>query len=159
MNRIFFLGVVILIFLAIDYYFFQAVKVSIRGLGDSARRWIKIIYWSIPVISLLISFGAMVLYPEYLSAKVRNLLIASVFIIYISKIMGATFLLIGDIVNMIRNFGQKLKGDIKPGNSISRGEFLAKGALAVGGAHLGIMAYGIISGADDYRVKKVPSFL
>ena len=30
---------------------------------------------------------------------------------------------------------------------------MAKGAMAVGGAHLGLMAYGIISGAHDYRVK------
>jgi uncharacterized protein len=159
MNRIFFLGVVILIFLAIDYYFFQAVKVGIRGLNDSVRRWIKIIYWSIPVISLLISFLVIILYPEYLSAKVRNLIMASIFIIYISKIMGAAFLLIGDIVNMFNNIGLKLKGKIKPGNSITRGEFLAKGAMAVGGAHLGIMAYGIISGAHDYRIKKVPLYL
>lgn len=86
-------------------------------------------------------------------------MVASVFIIYISKIMGAAFLLIGDIVNMFRNIGQKITGNVEPGNSITRGEFLAKGAMAVGGAHLGIMAYGIISGAHDYRVKKVPLYL
>lgn len=160
MNRIFFLGVTILVFLLIDYYFFQAVKIGIKSLAENTQKWIKIIYWSIPVLSLLISFGGMVLYPEYLSAKVRNLMVASVFIIYISKIMGAAFLLIGDIINIIKNFSLKATGNAEPGSPIiGRGEFLAKGAMAVGGAHLGIMAYGIISGAHDYRVKKVPLYL
>lgn len=160
MNRIFFLGVTILVFLLIDYYFFQAVKIGIKGLAENTQKWIKIVYWSIPVLSLLISFGGMVLYPEYLSAKVRNLMVASVFIIYISKIMGAAFLLIGDIVNIVKNLGLKVTGNSEPESPIiSRGDFLAKGAMAVGGAHLGIMAYGIISGAHDYRVKKVPLYL
>ena len=101
MNRIFFLGVVILVFLVIDYYFFQAVKVGIRGLAENTQRWIKIIYWSIPILSLLVSVAGFVLYPEYLSAKVRNLMVATIFIIYISKIMGAVFLLIGDIVKLL----------------------------------------------------------
>lgn len=149
-----------MVFLLIDYYFFQAVKIGIKGLAENTQKWIKIVYWSIPVLSLLISFGGMVLYPEYLSAKVRNLMVASVFIIYISKIMGAAFLLIGDIVNIVKNLGLKVTGNSEPESPIiSRGDFLAKGAMAVGGAHLGIMAYGIISGAHDYRVKKVPLYL
>ena len=157
MNRMFFLTVGALFFLAIDYYFFQAVKISIRGLAETTQRWIKIIYWCIPVVSILLTFAGFVLYPEYLSAKVRNLMAASVFIIYISKVVGLVFFLVGDIVNLFRNLVQKISGSTdSASDTISRSEFLAKGALAVGGAHMGLMAYGIISGAHDYRVRKVP---
>lgn len=156
----FFLIVGALFFLAIDYYFFQAVKISIRGLAETTQRWIKIVYWIIPVVSILLTFAGFVLYPEYLSAKVRNLMAASVFIIYISKVVGLVFFLVGDIINLFRNLVQKISGGTDSASeTISRSEFLAKGALAVGGAHMGLMAYGIISGAHDYRVRKVPLYL
>ena len=160
MNRMFFLIVGALFFLAIDYYFFQAVKISIRGFAETTQRWIKIVYWIIPVVSILLTFAGFVLYPEYLSAKVRNLMAASVFIIYISKVVGLVFFLVGDIINLFRNLVQKISGGTdSASDTISRSEFLAKGALAVGGAHMGLMAYGIISGAHDYRVRKVPLYL
>jgi uncharacterized protein len=155
MNRLFGLGITILIFLLIDYYFFQAVKVSIRNFAENTQRWIKYIYWSIPVISLMITMGALVIFPEYISAKTRNLLVASIFIIYISKIIGSIYLVIGDIFSFIRNLGKKAIGKEPVGKLITRSDFLAQSAVAIGGAHVGIMAYGIISGAHDYRIRKV----
>src|ERR1700690_2003380 len=39
---------------------------------------------------------------------------------------------------------------------MSRSEFLLKTAAVISVVPLGLMTYGIISGAHDYRVKKVP---
>ena len=161
MNRLFGLILVVVFFLIIDFYFFQAVKTLTRGLTENTRRIINFIYWSIPVISLAMTLAAFTLFPEYLSAKTRNLMAAGVFLIYLSKILGSVFLLIGDIVNLIRYWGQKVieKPDSPQPATLTRSEFLATGALAVGGLNLGTMVFGIISGAHDYRVRKVPLYI
>jgi uncharacterized protein len=162
MNRIFGLGVAILFFLIIDFYFFQAVKTAVKNLSPDVQKWIKILYWAIPIISLVSIVALFAVFPGYVSAKVRNLITATFFIIYISKLVGIVFLLIGDIVSFFRWVGSKFAKTPEAAteaNGITRSEFLAKSAVAVGGAHLGLMAYGIVSGAYDYRVRKTVLYL
>ena len=160
MNRSIGLGITIVFFLLIDLYFFQALKGGIRSFSVENQRWIKIIYWIVPVISLIAILGTFVFFPGFLSAKARTFVGTAVFLIYISKIIGSIFLLIGDIVNGIRWAGKKA---VDPNGTrnvpITRSDFIAKTALAVGGTQLGLLAYGIISGAYDYRVRKVKLLL
>ena len=155
MGRLIGLGIFIGIFLLVDFYLFQAVKGSIKGFSEQTQRTIKIIYWSIPVLSVLLTLATFFLYPGYISGKARNLIIASIFVVYISKLLAAVFLFLMDIINMARHYLHKT---IKPETAdpkLTRSAFMAKSALALGGAHVGLMAYGIISGAHDYRVRKV----
>jgi predicted MPP superfamily phosphohydrolase len=154
MNRVFGLSIAILFFLIIDYYFYQAVKIGIKSWSNEAQKWVKYIYWSIPVISLGLVVLGFVLFPVYVNVKIRNFIGAVIFVIYISKILGTILLLIGDIVNFFRWAGQKV---IQPENTekLTRSDFLAKAAVAIGTTHLGVLAYGIISGAHDYRIKRV----
>lgn len=160
MNRVLGFTVALLFLLIIDFYFFQAVKGAIRSFTPETQRWIKIVYWAIPLISLGTVIAGVALYPGYVNVKIRNLIFAIIFIVYVSKIMGVIFLLIGDIVNMIRWAGKKVIQPNSPDSEgISRATFLAKSALAVGGTQLGILAYGIISGAYDYRIRKVTLLL
>jgi uncharacterized protein len=155
MNRIIGMGIFIMIFLLVDFYLFQAVKGSIKGFSLQTQRIIKIVYWSIPIISVLLTLATFVLYPAYLSGKARNLIIASIFVVNISKLLAAVFLLLADFVNLIRHYTHKVVSPETADTKLTRSEFIAKTALAVGGAHVGLMAYGIISGAHDYRVRKV----
>jgi uncharacterized protein len=154
MNRIIGTGIFIFMFLLVDFYLFQAFKIFLRGYSDSTQRTAKLVYWAVPILSVILIFSVFYLYPQYISAKTRNLLAASVFILYISKLVAAVFFLITDIVNLIRHYTHKVISPETADPKITRSEFLAKSTLAVGGAHLGLMAYGIISGAHDYRVRK-----
>ncbi len=156
MGRVFGLIIALLFLLLIDFYFFQALKGAIRSFSMDTQRWIKIGYWAVPIICIGTVIAGVALYPGYVNVKVRNLIFAIIFIIYISKIMGVIFLFIGDIVNMIRWAGKKvIQPNSSAGEGLTRSAFLAKSALAVGGTQMGILAYGIISGAYDYRVRKV----
>jgi uncharacterized protein len=85
MNRIFGLGVAILFFLIIDFYFFQAVKTAVKNLSPDVQKWIKILYWAIPIISLVSIVALFAVFPGYVSAKVRNLITATFFIIYFDR--------------------------------------------------------------------------
>ncbi|NBA85394.1 metallophosphoesterase [Emticicia sp. CRIBPO] len=158
MNRLFTLGILILFFLLVDYYLFQAVKTIIRNYNPNTQRIIKIVYWSIPVVAMVIIVSGLVLFPAYLNFKFRNLLFATVFILYLSKLLAAVVLVLGDIVRFFRwalsYAGSSPSADTNS-HTIPRSEFIAKTALAVGGAHFGAMAYGIISGAHDYRIRNV----
>ncbi|MCP9769569.1 metallophosphoesterase [Lacihabitans sp. LS3-19] len=160
MNRSIGLGITIVFFLLIDLYFFQALKGAIRSFSVDNQRWIKIIYWVVPVVSLVAILGTFVFFPGYLSAKARTFVGTAVFLVYISKVIGSIFLLVGDIVNGIRWAGKKAMDPEGTKNvTITRSDFIAKTALAVGGTQLGLLAYGIISGAYDYRVRKVKLLL
>jgi predicted MPP superfamily phosphohydrolase len=76
-----------------------------------------------------------------------------------SKIFIILFLLIEDLTRLIRWGFHQTKNAVQPtaevkGN-ISRSEFLAKTALAVGAIPAATFTFGIISGAHDYRVENV----
>jgi uncharacterized protein len=160
MNRAIGLSIAIVFFFLIDLYFFQAIKIAIRALAPEAQKWIKIFYWAIPVVSLLFTFLVFYVFPGYINPKVRNFIGAAIFMVYISKLLGSVFLLIGDIVNGLRWVFQKIS-PTAPSNqeTITRSDFLAKTAVAIGGTQVGLFAYGIISGAHDYRIRKVPLLL
>lgn len=167
MNRVIPSLIFLFVFFLIDYYLFQAVKLSFKNISISTQKVISYIYWSIPVLAISASILGFVVFPEYISYKVRNFIAAGIFIFYISKFLAIVVLFIGDITRGIQYvyqlvFGNKstnVEGQKVVENAIPRSEFLAKSALAVGGLHFGAMAYGIISGAHDYRIRKVPLVL
>jgi uncharacterized protein len=88
---------------------------------------------------------------------VRNWIITGVFITYFSKLIGIIFLLIDDIQRLVRwvaGLFQK-KNEALPGEVITRSQFLTQAAVIASAVPLGAMVYGIVSGAHDYRVRKV----
>src|SRR5690606_10665693 len=142
----------------------------IRNWSPAGQRISSFIYWSIPVISLLLFFAAFFWLNEKLSPKSRNFLISFVFILYVSKIFSAIALLFADLVRLgqwswksvSELFNGPEKQSLQPDKTpsldegISRSEFLTKAALAIGATHVGAMSWGIISGAYDYRIRRVP---
>jgi predicted MPP superfamily phosphohydrolase len=99
-------------------------------------------------------------------ASFRTFLMAGIFIIFISKIFSVLVLIIDDLIRFGKwavNYFQGNSAATQMANAalqpaaekISRSEFLAKTALTIGGLHAGGMAWGILSGAHDYRVRNV----
>lgn len=164
MNRIFGIILVIIVFFALDYYFFQSIRHLLRNLSATQQRVVTMIYWAIPVVAFTAFMVGFYLFPAYLTSNVRNFLGAGVFIIYSAKLLALPFLLLDDIgrgIQWLGSFFQKKQSTITTepvvdaSEKISRSDFLTKTALAVGGLHVGAMTWGIISGAHDYRIRKV----
>ncbi len=163
MNRLFVFLVLAAFFLAVDYYLFQAVKVTMRNLAPTMQRWITYSYWALPVIAMTITILGFYMYPAYLTYKTRNLLAASVFLIYVSKVIAVPILLLDDlgrlgrwVVSLFQKSEPMVSDEVADAtNSISRSDFLAKTAVAVTSIHAGALAWGIISGAHDYRIRRV----
>ena len=79
------------------------------------------------------------------------------FAVYFSKIFAVAILFIEDIgrgVKYVASLFTKSSGENLPGEAITRSEFLSKTALVAAAIPFGTMAYGIISGAHDYRVRR-----
>ncbi len=161
MNKLILIPILTVIFLAMDLYAFQALKTVTQTLSDPTRKWIYIAYWSFTAITLggffVYHFGNV----DKMSTSLKNFLLFGVFANYFSKLFVVLFLFIDDLVRFGRWSYQAIDhyfNPVKPGEAdsgIPRAEFLSKVALTAGAIPLVTMAYGVISGAHDYRIRRV----
>lgn len=168
MNRMFGFALMAVFFFLIDLYVWQAIKVVMRSASLSTQRFIGFGFWGLTIFSILAIIFTFTYVPMTAPAKAsfRTFLMAGIFILYISKIFSVLVLIIDDLIRFgkwVVNYFQGTPAttqitteNLQPAaEKISRSEFLAKSALAVGGLHAGGMAWGILSGAHDYRVRNV----
>jgi uncharacterized protein len=166
MNKLLVISLLTLVFLLVDWYVFQALKVAAQHTSQTTQQWIKYAYWILNALVLsgmwLYNFGN----PDWLGKNVRTFLLVGVFISYFSKLFVVLILLIDDFVRLGRwvlSLFQKAPAvaEVTPSitsagsDAISRSEFLMKTALVVGTIPLGAMTWGILSGAHDYRIRRV----
>ena len=163
MSRVIFFSVLLIILILIDVYIFQAIKTVTQNLVPTARKIIHIGFWSVTLISLLSILIYQIVGRESLPPSFRTVFFSLVVVVYFSKIFGVLVLMIDDVVR----FGQWAWAQIKGSSTnaqahmagadatISRSEFMAKTALLTAAVPAVTMGYGIISGAHDYRIRRL----
>jgi len=147
-----------ILFIVIDLYFYQGVLSATKNWSATWRTGFRIVFW----IPSILSFGAL-LYLVFgsawsLSGTTRNFLVSGIFATYFSKTLGIVFLFAGDLYRGIRwvaSYFTREEGAKLPGAVIPRSEFLSQVALGVAALPAGAMVYGIVSGAHDYRIRRV----
>jgi predicted MPP superfamily phosphohydrolase len=144
-------------FLIVDAYIFQAV---VNVSKDWSPLWKNVARYGFWVPTIL-SVGALLWWafddPYRYSANFRNWVITGLVATYFSKMFGVVVLFVDDIQRGVRwvfNQFQKNPSNL-PGEAITRSDFLSKTALAITALPMGAFAYGIISGAHDYRIRRV----
>jgi uncharacterized protein len=161
MNRTFFFILLTFILFAIDWYVWQGLRLAIRHLNPGAQRWIGGGYWGFTAVTLVAYVGMQLLPPDFFGKTTRTFVIAFIAIPYLSKLLAAFILLVDDV----RRFFQWVLSFIFPSvapvspetgeSTIPRSEFLAKTAVVAGAGLMGTFAFGILSGAHDYRIRRV----
>ncbi len=145
-------------FLIIDYYLFQAVVHVTRNLSPGWRQFWRWLHW-VPTFFSLLALAWWAFGNQYmLGGQVRAWIITGLVGIYFSKIFGILFVFIDDVqrgVRLVAQWFTKSEATALPGEAISRSEFLTKAALVATAVPFGTMAYGIATGAHDYRVRRV----
>ncbi len=152
---------------AIDWYLWEAIRLTLRKSSGFVRKTIRFAFWSITAISVIICGTLLLMPPDTLGHSFRFILIVGVVLPYLSKIFALLFILADDI----RRFFQWVLSLFRPqkkalahipavpetskGERIPRSKFMAQTALIAGGTLLSTFAYGIISGAHDYRVRRI----
>ncbi|WP_077924201.1 metallophosphoesterase [Spirosoma sp. 209] len=168
MNRTAFFFVLPAIMLLIDWYVWQAVKTLSRSTTENTQRIIAIAYWGFTGLSLLIYVAMQYLPPDSFGKNTRTFLWATIAIPYFSKIFAVLILFIDDIGRFFRwvvslfykpevreTVVDPTRQTIPPTDAISRSDFLMKTALVVGAVPLVGFSWGILSGAHDYRIRRV----
>lgn len=173
MSRFVIVLIIVGILFVIDWYVFQAIKTLTQSSRAETRRLVYFIYWAIPVVSLSIWIVTQFLIPpDSLSRVTRQFIWTSLLIPYFAKFFAIFILLFDDLLRLGKWVVRFFTNDAPTANStittaqeapansalqttIPRSEFLMKTALAVGGTTVVGFAYGIISGAHDYRIRRV----
>jgi uncharacterized protein len=158
--RVMALVIFIVVFLLIDFYFFQAVVNVSKNWTPLWQKVARYGFWLPTVFSVAALFWWTFANPYSINTTVRNLVLTALFAIYFSKIFGIIFLFLDDIQRGIRWVAQLFyqgSTDVTPlpGKQITRSEFLTKAAVIASSVPFGLMAYGVISGAHDYRIRRV----
>lgn len=149
--------IVFALLLLVDAYFFQAVLAVSKNWSPTWKYIIRIGFW----VPTVLSFAALILWqvadPYSINANVRNWIITGVFATYFPKLIGIIFLLIDDgqrLVRWVAGLFQK-SSEALPGEPITRSQFLTNAAVIASAVPFGAMVYGVVSGAHDYRIRKV----
>src|SRR5688500_5234792 len=148
----------VIFFLLVDYYLFQAVLLVSKGWSAGWKTGVRFAFWVPTVLAVLALAWWTFSDPYRVSSGMRNWILTGLFATYFSKIFGIIFVFVDDIQRGIRwvaNMFYNPEPEKLAGPAIPRSEFLAKTALVASAIPFGAMAYGIISGAHDYRVKRV----
>ncbi|MBO0950111.1 metallophosphoesterase [Fibrella forsythiae] len=159
---------VVAIFLLIDVYVYQAFKFFARHSTEATQRTVAWCYWGFTALSLGTYIALQLIPADSIGRVTRTMLTIAVFIAYFSKFITVIFLFIDDIIRFFQWVWSLIAGKSSaqvsnvPGveapvadTTITRHDFLVKTAVAAGAIPLVAFSYGIISGAHDYRIRRV----
>jgi predicted MPP superfamily phosphohydrolase len=160
MKRFSVVGLVIMLAVlgAIEYYFFSAIKYSIRELKPSVRSIIWGVYIVLTLAWIISIFSFPYLRGNDVNKALRNFLISFTMGFLIMKLLIAIILLIDDVRRIIFYIANKFftEGTAPSilSEGISRSEFISKLALLLGGSLFGGLVYGMTN-RYNYSVKKI----
>lgn len=157
LNRIMTLIIFLVVFLLIDIYVFQAVLNVSKDWTLLWKQLIRYGFWLPTLISVIGLLWWTFSDPYKGTDYLRIYILAGSAILYFSKLFAVLFLFIDDLqrgVRWVANNFTKSSSKL-PGDPITRSEFLSKAALVASAVPIGLSVYGVITGAHDYRVKRI----
>jgi predicted MPP superfamily phosphohydrolase len=161
-SKLLFVSFFLILFFLIDLYAFQGVKTALQGFHENTRKWISIGYWGITAFTMLGFISLHAINPDLLSRKLRMFLMVGIFMNYFSKTFMVVVLVVDDLIRggswLWQQFAAKpeIAMETTPAeNGISRSEFLAKTGIVLAAVPFVGMAWGILGGAHDYRVRRI----
>jgi hypothetical protein len=147
-----------LFFIVVDYYVFQAIVNVSKSWSSPWKQIFQYGFW----VPTVISIGALMWWfigdPYKWSAAMKTWVITGLFATYFSKIFAVAVLFTEDLSRggrKIISFFSKGAESAAEANAITRSEFISQVALGAAAVPFGAMVYGIVSGAHDYRVRRV----
>jgi predicted MPP superfamily phosphohydrolase len=161
MNSFFTLILLALFVLLIDRYVWSAIRSLVPAHKENLLRTAASVYWGYTAISLLVMVLAVVFSRGDTPVNMRMLSFVVIGVPLIGKLLTVFILSLDDLrrgflwmFRSSRRWAGK-KEVAAEESTIPRSEFLAKTATAAGLGLAGTLVFGILSGAHDYRVRRV----
>jgi predicted MPP superfamily phosphohydrolase len=145
--------------LALDYYFYLAIRTVSHAASYRTKMVIGSIYWTITILAvigfLLFAFTD----QQFLGKKLRTYLFATVIGLFLAKLTAMIFFLTDDLRRGIQWAAGKLffnntEGENMGGDGISRSVFLSWMGIAAGSTLFGSLMYGF-SNKYNYDIKRL----
>ncbi len=150
----------------LDFYIFFALRAT--KIKFMRTRWFTILWWG---YSLILLVGLYISFAYSIPLMVRSIILVAFFITAVSKFIYAVVLVIDDLrrggIWVSRLFsgrkGQNLQKRLEeleeplpevPKKGISRSDFLLKSGIIVAALPMVPLAWGVISTAYDYRIRR-----
>ncbi len=145
--------------LALDFYFYQAVKTVSQTVSPKAKIIIATIYWAITVLAVVGFLVFVFTEPQVLGKKTRSYLFATVVGLFLAKLTAMIFFLTDDLRRGIQWVAGKLlfnntEVDKMSGEGISRSVFLSWLGIAAGGTLFSSLVYGF-GNKYNYDIKRL----
>ena len=150
--------IVFSLIVAVEFYFLQAVKTFVQDFSQTTRNAILYTAYGFMALSFIVGIVSLVYPPPQWPANLR--FIASVlFILVLCKLLGSSFLIIDDLVRLVRwvisLFGSKKDEVEQAAKGISRLKFFSQLAITFTVVPAVGFIYGMVKGAYNYKVHKV----
>jgi len=147
-----------ILFILIDLYTWQGVRLIVRNSSDSTKKIVAWTYWGYTIFLVLFMILSRSL-VGFLSPTSMRFFATLFFSIFIVKILWCLFLFIDDIIRFFQWIGKDLfnknVGVETFGNGgITRSKFLNYLGLAIGGFFLSNAILGVVKGAHNYIVRR-----
>jgi predicted MPP superfamily phosphohydrolase len=146
------LAIFLFLFFALDFYVFQGFKLLIKKWVPAYANLFHILYWAIPLGLILF----LVLYSVLSESPSKNIVQmwtgSVLFGLFISKVFWLVFMILDDVVRLIKYSGSSSSSTEVTMNAISRSEFIVTSGALVAGTVFGTLLYGMLKGAHNYQV-------
>ncbi|MGF1637963.1 MAG: metallophosphoesterase [Cyclobacteriaceae bacterium] len=153
------------VFIAVEFYIFEAIKVTFKNVAKPWRKAIYTVYWVFSISCILLYLVYRFAIPTILPSAFRTPIIVLLFINYFSKSFGLVFLIIDDLIRLFKWIYHTLlsfnknKTSPKPTtqklDTLTRSQFLSRAVILSTAIPAATMGFGILSGAHNYRIHRV----
>lgn len=150
----------------LDFYIFFALRAT--KISFVRKRWFTVVWW---LYSLCLLTGVFVAFKFNIPLMYRSIILVAFFMTAVSKFIYVVVLLIDDLrrggvwvsrlfsTNKLKSVEEKVEEleaplPERPKNGISRSEFLLKSGIVVASLPIFPLAWGVLSSAYDYRVRR-----
>jgi predicted MPP superfamily phosphohydrolase len=147
------------IMLALDFYFYQAVKAVSQTASPKAKLMIAVVYWSVTVLAVIGFLLFIFTEQELLGKKLRSYLFAVIIGLFLAKLTALIFFIADDLRRGIQWAAGKLffnntEAENMGGAGISRSVFLSWLGIAAGGTLLSSLIYGF-GNKYNYEIRRI----
>ena len=147
------------ILIIIDFYLFQGVKTLLTNVPKVWKRVLFGFYWGATAYILLAFLTYRIVGPQGINPHVQRWSTVFFFILYISKLPALLFLIVDDVVRLVKFFVRRIHHEPADpesyeGPKITRSKFLVQASVVAAAIPATSLGFGILSGAYDYRIRR-----
>ncbi|MFL5753882.1 MAG: metallophosphoesterase [Bacteroidia bacterium] len=150
--------IILLVIVLVELYFYQAVHTIIKDYSNGKKTLVNYLYLATSALTIGVALVSVFYPPTEWNRFFRNYVAGVAFILLFVKVLGATFVLVDDLVRIFRVAWMYVfppENPVQIRNGISRLKFLSYISVSLAAIPFVSLVYGMFRGAFRYKVHEV----